>query len=324
MGKRRIRNLQKLGYSNIIGYDTRQDRREETQKKYDIRTISNLSDGFVQKPDLMIISTPPDLHLKYVNIAIKKNINFFTEVNLLLQHVIKIQKKIHGKSLIALPSSTMRFHPLIIQLKKLIQDGAVGKVLVIHHHTGQFLANWHPWEDYRKFFVSKRKTGGSREIIPVELVWLTYLFSDVESVTAKTDKVSTLDADIDDVFSMILEFKNRILCSMEIDVISIPSFRETKIIGEKGTIRCNFNEGSIEINKGSEWKKIKLRMGYVAHGYKGNTPPETLYENEIDDVISVIKKRKKSQYGFNDELKILKVLYAAELSSKKGKKIILD
>lgn len=324
MGKRRIRNLQKLGFYDITGYDTRQDRREEAEKKYHIRTISVLGNGFTDKPDLMIISTPPDLHLKYVNIAIKNNIDFFTEVNLLSQHVVKIRKKINGKSLIALPSSTMRFHPMVIKLKKLIQTGTIGKVLVIHHHAGQLLSNWHPWEDYREFFVSKRKTSGSREIIPVELVWLTYIFSDVKSIIAKADKVSMLDADIDDVFHMILEFKNKILCSMAIDVISIPSFRETKIIGEKGTIKCNFNDGHIMINKGNQWKEIKLKMGQAAKGYKRSTPPDTLYENEIENVLAVIKGQKKPQYGFDDELKILRILDAAELSSKKGKKIILD
>jgi len=323
MGKRRVRNLQKLGYDDIIGYDTRKDRREETEKKYRIRTISDLSDGFAKKPDLMIISTPPDLHLKYANMAIKKNINFFTEVNLLSQHVVKMKKKVHDKSLIALPSSTMRFHPMVMKLKKLIQSGTIGKVLVIHHHAGQLLSNWHPWEDYREFFVSKRKTGGSREIIPVELVWLTYLFSDVKSIIAKADKVSMLDADIDDVFHMILEFKNKILCSMAIDVISIPSFRETKIIGEKGTIKCNFNDGLLMINKGTQWKEIKLKMGQAAKGYKRSTPPDTLYENEIENVLAIVKGQKKSRYGFDDELKILRILDAAELSSKKGKKIIL-
>ena len=153
---------------------------------------------------------------------------------------------------------------------------------------------------------------------------MTYLFSDVKSVIAKADKVSTLDADIDDVFHMILEFKNKILCNLAVDVISIPSFRETTIIGEKGTIKCNFNDGHIMINKGNKWKEIKLKMGHVARGYKGSTPPETLYENEIENVLAVIKKRKKSEYGFDDELKILKILDAAELSSKKGKKIILN
>ena len=32
MGKRRIRNLLKLGYCDIIGFDPRNDRRKETRK----------------------------------------------------------------------------------------------------------------------------------------------------------------------------------------------------------------------------------------------------------------------------------------------------
>ena len=38
MGKRRVRNLQSLGIKNIVGFDIREDRREETEKKYQINT----------------------------------------------------------------------------------------------------------------------------------------------------------------------------------------------------------------------------------------------------------------------------------------------
>ena len=39
MGKRRIRNLLKLGYDDIIGFDPRDDRRKETRKKYKIDSV---------------------------------------------------------------------------------------------------------------------------------------------------------------------------------------------------------------------------------------------------------------------------------------------
>ena len=37
MGKRRIRNLLKLGYKDIIGFDIRTDRINEVNKKYHIK-----------------------------------------------------------------------------------------------------------------------------------------------------------------------------------------------------------------------------------------------------------------------------------------------
>lgn len=324
MGKRRIRNLLKLGYKNIVGFDTREDRRNETCKNYNVQTVSSLNYALAQKPDVMIISTPPDLHLKYANIAIKNNINFFMEVNLLSKHVKEIVRKIARKPIIASPSYTMRFHPIVKELKKLLAKKTIGKILAIHHHTGQFLPNWHPWEDYRDFFVSKRITGGARETVPVELVWLTYIFSEIKSVYGNVNKISRLDANIDDIYQILLEFKNNIHCTMVIDVVSIPPFRETKIIGEKGTILCDFNKGRIQINKGKKWKEVKLKMGKIAKGYKGNTPPETLYEEETRSFLDTIKLQKKYPYSLRDELKILRVLDAIEQSSKIGKKIILN
>ena len=324
MGKRRIRNLLKLKYDDIIGYDALESRRIEVKKNYPITVLSSFRDSLDLKPNIMIISTPPDKHLKYAKIAIKKNIHFFTEVNLLSNHVEKIIQHLQKKSIIASPSYTMHFHPLIKELKKLLIKRIIGKPLIIQHHSGQYLPNWHPWENYKNFFVSKRNTGGAKELMQVELLWLTHLFGDISSVTGNVQKVSKLDADIDDVYQTLVKFRNGILCSMIVDVLSIPSFRETKIVGEKGTIVCNFNEGLIKIYKGNKANEKILKMGQVAKGYVGSTPPETLYEEELQNFFKAIKQQKNYSYTFRDELKLLCVLDSIKESSKKKKQIILD
>ncbi|MFZ0842920.1 MAG: hypothetical protein WAN80_03470, partial [Nitrosotalea sp.] len=89
------------------------------------------------------------------------------------------------------------------------------------------------------------------------------------------------------------------------------------------TILCDFNEGYIKIGKGEKWKTIKVKMGEVAKGYKGSTPPEELYEEEMKNFLDAVKRKKKYPHSFSDELKILQVLDAIEQSSKKEKKIIL-
>ena len=323
MGKRRIRNLLKLGFKDIIGFDVTSTRRTETKKNSPILIVSSIKDALKQKPDVMIISTPPDKHLNYVQIAIKNNIDFFTEVNLISDHVKKIIQQTQKKSIISSPSFTMHFHPVIKELKKLLQKDTIGKIMIIQHHSGQYLPNWHPWEDYRKFFVAKKITGGAREMIPVELVWLTYLFNDVKSVMANVEKISDLDVKIDDVYQILMKFKNNISCTLTVDVISIPSFRETKIIGEKGTILCDFNNGDLKICKGKKMKKISLKLGNIAKGYGGSTPPETLYEEEIETFFNSVKNRKKYTYSFDEELKILQILDAIEKSSKRKQQIVL-
>src|SRR3989338_9334037 len=80
MGKRRIRNLQYLGCSDIIGFDPREDRRKEAEKTYNIKTVSSFDEGLKEKPIAVIISTPPNYHIQYAKEAAKMNINFFMEV----------------------------------------------------------------------------------------------------------------------------------------------------------------------------------------------------------------------------------------------------
>lgn len=316
MGKRRIRNLVKLGFTDIIGFDPRKDRRDETAKKYPIKVQSSLINSLKSKPEVMIISTPPDKHLKYIKIAIKNNIHFFTEVNLISKHVEEAIYLLRKKALFASPSNTMHFHPVIKELKKLLQKNVIGNPLIIHHHCGQFLPDWHPWENYHDFFVSKKQTGGAKEILYMELSWLTYLFSDIRSVFSNVEKISKLDTQIDDVYQSILKFMNNLRCTITIDVLSIPSFRETKIIGETGTIKCNFDKGEIKIFKKNKIKQISIKMGQVAKGYGGSTPPEKLYEEEMNAFLNSIKNKKKILFSFNDELKILKIINAIEKSSK--------
>ena len=62
----------------------------------------------------------------------------------------------------------------------------------------------------------------------------------------------------------------------------------------------------------------------MAKGYKGNTPADSTYVEEIKNFLDGITKKLPVRHTFNDEFKILKILDAIELSNKKGKKIIIQ
>ena len=324
MGKRRVRNLLKLGYDDIIGFDPRSDRRKESNKKYKIQTFSSIEESLSYNPKIMIISTPPDLHYPYANIAIKNNIHFFTEVNLSSTDVKKIIQKLKKKkSLVGVPSCSTLYNPVIKELSKIIKKSSTGKILTVYHHFGHYLPNWHPWEDYRKFYVSKKETGAAREVVPFELIWMTHLFSEIKSVYGQIAKISKLKTNIDDIYEILFEFKNGIHCILVIDVIASPAFSETKIITEKGVILCDHNLGLIKQNYNSKWTSKKLNMGKIAKGYKGNTGSETLYEEEMNSFMNAVLKKKKYPFLYEKELKILKILDSIEKSNKSGKKIFI-
>ena len=81
MGKRRIRNLKYLKAGEIIGFDTMEARRKEAEEKYGIKTFDDFDKAKKEQPDAFIISTPPDLHVKYAMEAAKHNKHFFMEAS---------------------------------------------------------------------------------------------------------------------------------------------------------------------------------------------------------------------------------------------------
>lgn len=321
MGKRRIRNLQKLGYNDILGFDIQKTRRDESLKKYKIEIFDNVHDALLRNPKAIVISTPPDLHLKYAMLAIKNNVDFFMELNHSSKHVKQIIKKIKYTKILAAPSCTMRYHPVVLELEKLLRKKTIGKIFQIHHYNGQNLKSWHPWENYKKFFVSKKETGGAKELVPFELNWIVYLLSSIKSVSSNVEKISDLDVDIDDIYQIHAHFKNGLVGNLIFDVIANPSFRETKLIGNRGVILCDFKKGIIQINTGKKLKIKKINLGKSAPGYTGNTPSETIYEEEIKNFLLAVKRKQKYPFDLNEDLQILEVLDAIELSSKKGKRV---
>ncbi len=316
MGKRRIRNLKNLQQNEIIGFDTREDRRKEAHEKYQISTYSDIREAIKESPDAMIISTPPDLHMRYAKIAIENNINFFTEASVVQDEMQEVIHALSKSKVIGLPSCTMRYHPIIVEVKNLLNKKAIGRPLAFLYHSGQYLPDWHPWEDYRRFYVSKRETGACREIVPFELSWLTNTFGNISSVSARKSKVSNLEADIDDIYNILIDFKNGVQGNMTVDVIARFPYRQLKILGEDGVIFADWSERIVRYyTKDTGWKENVVSDGTIEKNYIHGDGP---YVEEMNMFLKSIRKEIPPPYTFEDDFKILKILESIERSSDTG------
>jgi len=322
MGKRRIRNLKALNEDEIIGFDIKVERCKEAVEKYQIIAYSDFSECLAEKPDAIVISTPPDLHMKYAKEAIRNKIHFFTEASVVQDKMEEVIIGLKNFDIIGLPSCTMRYHPIVKKVNEVLESGKLGKVLAFTYHSGQYLPDWHPWEDYRKFYVSQKETGACREIVPFELVWLTSTFGQIRSVFADKDKLSNLDVDIDDIYNTILEFKNRIKGVLTVDVIVRTPIRQLKILTENGMITADWYENIVSFfTKEKGWSHSKIDSGKPD---KGCIHGERMYVQEMEHFIKSIKKETIQNYTFEEDLKILKVLEKIEKSSEIGTRQMIE
>jgi len=317
MGKRRIRNLQYLKAGEMVGFDPREDRRKETEELYGVKTFDSFEKALSENPDAMIICTPPDLHMKYALIAAKMNMHFFTEASVVDEGVDELIRLIRGKKIVAAPSCTMRFHPAVRKIKEITEGGTIGKPLVFTYHSGQYLPDWHPWEDYRKFYAARRDTGAAREIVPFELVWLTWIFGDVDIISCMKGKVSDLDVDIDDVYQILLKFKKGMLGHLLVDVIARAPTRIFRLLGDKGIVEWDWRKGVVRVYSAERktWEDHLIDEGQPEKGY---VVGEKMYIDEMRAFLAAIRGEAEYPYTFEEDWKILRLLYMAEKSSDSG------
>jgi predicted dehydrogenase len=313
MGRRRIRNLLFLGGHEIGGVEPVDERREEVRAEFGIRVWANFESALQWNPDAVVVSTPPDRHAEFAIAAARSGIPFFTEASVVTDGMDELLETLQDRSIVAAPSCTMRFNPAVRLMKERLEAGAIGRPLAFTHHVGQYLPDWHPWEDYRRFYVARRETGAAREIVPFELNWLTFLFGRVRAAGCLRGKLSDLDADIDDVYVTLLEFETGLFGSMVIEVISRPAVRRARIIGEEGTLEWDWTDRVVREWKatGTEWQEF--RDPPPVDGPGGKWVAENMYIEEMRAFLGAVEDdREPYPFTVEEDYELLRVLLELE------------
>lgn len=312
MGKRRIRCLKNLGYEDILGFDLSPNRRKEAEEKYAIKTIDDIKNLNFIEINALIISTPPDKHNEYINLAIEKKKPAFVEASVILEGLEKLNTLAKKENVFIAPSCTMEFHPAIKDIKKLVKNGDYGKVTNFTYHCGQYLPDWHPWENVKDYYVSKKETGGCREIVPFELTWILDVMGFPKKVIGHHGKTMNVGADIDDTYVFSMDFGGS-YGNLTIDVVSRYATRSLILNTEDGQILWKWNENVVNlydaINK--RWIYYNYPEGQTAEGYNKNIS-ENMYVDELKSFIDEIDGKGKFPNSLDEDIKILKILYVLD------------
>lgn len=314
MGKRRIRCLKSLNIrdEDIIGYDIRKDRREEVNNLYNVKTVEYFNPNILNEVDAIIISTPPDKHLEYIIYAIDYNKPAFVEASVILEGLEEVNKYAKEKNVLICPSCTLFFHPTINEIAKIVNEKKYGKITNFSYHSGQYLPDWHPWESIYEFYVSKRETGGAREIVTFELTWITKVFGLPKDIKGYFKKTFNFGCDIDDTYAITIEFED-FLGTLVVDVVSRKAIRKLNLNFENAYLFWDWDLRKIEIYDANNGKTIILEQQYgtSAEGYNKNIIEE-MYIEEINSFINAIEKKCNFPNSLDEDIFVLKLLQKIE------------
>ncbi len=319
MGKRRVRNLRALGVNDIVGFDNRQDRREEAISKYDIPVLDSINTEVVRQNgfDALVISVPPAIHQVYMDMAAHLGIPFFVEASVVDHGLDDIIKTVKEKNLIAAPSGTLFFHNGIRKIYEIVRSGELGKISNITYHSGQYLPDWHTYEKVSDFYVSQKETGGAREIVPFELTWITKLFGFPDTVIGAYLKTIIIEGaeDIEDTYNAILHYKDGLLINLTIDVVSRFGTRKLLINGSDKQLRWSWEDQLIEIYNPTtnQWDTHQYDSIEAHEGYNKNIT-EQMYIDEMNNFLNATLCKEKFFNDLEYDRNVLRLLYTIEQS----------
>ena len=308
MGRRRIRLMQAAGGHEIVGVNRSAERRAQVEKELGIKAYATLAEAVAAaKPEAALLCTAPASHGPTVLECIDAGLHVFMEINLLGDWYAEAQAKAKEKGVKLFISST----PVYRRETKYIADAVGGAPVGYLYHCGQYLPDWHPWEDYHGFFAAKKETNGCREILCVELPWIEKAFGKIKAVRVMSGRLTSLDIDFPDHYMVSVEHKSGTKGMYCQDVVARKGLRRLEVFSEKLHI---FWEGTPDTLSEYDFeakvlKPVKLYGGEVVQDGRYNANIiENAYSDELQAFFDYVVKGVEPPYTFDEDAHTLAVV----------------
>ena len=314
MGKRRIRLIYKYSETiQILGVDTNEERRETCEKKYGMEVYNSLTNAVDKTQiDCAFVCTSPLSHSGIITQCLDKDLHVFTELNLVADGYEKNIDLAKRKNLVLFISSTFLYRDEVKYIKNLVHH--TKSVFNYTYHVGQYLPDWHPWENYKNFFVGDKRTNGCRELFAIELPWLSDVFGKIIKVDVIKSKMSNLDIDYADNYFVFVQHSSGCKGTLAVDVVSRKAVRNLEIFNEELHLQWDGSPRGLYVYDYEAKKDNNIQL-YDKIDQLDNYSSiivENSYMNEVQTFFNVVKGQMTQMYTFEEDWNIIKLIDSIE------------
>ena len=317
IGERHIKNLIVLDAGSIIVADTNPDRLEYIKEKYFLEVYDDVDAAFATRPDIVLVCTPPPLHIPMAMKAVDHGCHVFIEKPLShsLEHVDGFLAKAKKKQRIVFVGYNLRFQKGIRLMKQLLDEGAIGKALAIRAEFGQYLPDWRPSQDYTKSYTAHQSMGGGIILDGShEIDYVRWFLGEITEVSCFAGILGSLDVDVEDTAEILLKTDQGMLADIHLDFLQRIYSRTCKIIGTQGTLLWDYTENTVKLYsaKTKEWKTFPVQA-----------EPNEMYLEEMKHFLACVNEKAVPLIDGHAAKTVLEIALAAKKSATVGKAIHL-
>ena len=330
VGQRHLRNLRLLlgDDLDILAYRQRRnspvltnemavEQGGDLESKYRLRVFADLAEALAERPEAVIISNPTSLHLATARAAAEAGCHLFIEKPLAheMEGVPDLLDLIERRKLVTFVGYQWRFNPCLVALKAAIEANTIGRVIAARARFGEYLPNWHPYEDYRQSYAARRELGGGVLLTQIhDFDYLGWLFGWPRRLFCVGGKLSRLEIDVEDTASTLMECTvdgQTVPVHLQQDYLTNPGERSCEVLGESGKIAANLTDAILRVWTADGKLATQQQFDVIDRN--------KLFLDELRHFLACLDGAEKSHIPASEGARSLQVALAARESMASGK-----
>jgi predicted dehydrogenase len=239
IGKRHARVLGGLGVRDLRACDPSAEQRQSLQEQVpSVKLCESFERGLAERPDTVLICTPPALHIPMARQALDAGCHVLTEKPLSdrLDGADELAALAGKRGKIVMVALCFRFHAGLLKAKRYLEAGRIGRLVSVRALMGEHLPDVRP--DYRNLFSARQ--GGAFDLMHDIDLAIWFAGQPVRTVQALHGTYSDIGIEAPDVVEILMDFEDRCLASVHLDFFQRPRRRQIELIGTAGVITVEF------------------------------------------------------------------------------------
>jgi len=264
IGERYIRNLWELGHKNIVVL-RRKNLPFRNIAQARVQVTTSWDEALLLRPKIAFVCNPTSMHLSSAMVCVENGIHVLVEKP--LSHTIdglpELAAKAIEKNTLVQVGYMMRFHPFLNKVFQLILHESFGKLLQIQSHWGEYLPDWHPWEDYRESYAAKSALGGGVALTLSHDLDLANWMAGAKVIKCQKNFNfrSGLQVDVESGADFLLQYGNGVNANVHLNYFQKVKERFYQYIFEDAVVKIDFFRNELIVSK-KEGETIEYLEGF--------------------------------------------------------------
>lgn len=313
IGVRHLNNLHALGVRELGAVRTRNLPPPVQIVPTEVQLFQRLDQALKQNFDLVVVANPTSLHLKTLVEALKAGCHVYVEKPVAHEkrYLSGLARYVDPRGSRVLVGCQLRMHPGLRKIETWMQEGRLGKIYSVQVDLGEYLPDWHPWEDYRQSYAARADQGGGVILTLIhELDYLYWLFGKPKHVFAVGGHRTSLEVTAEDTALISFETEQGICIQLRMDYWRKPPVRYMNIVAEKGIVDWDYPSRLTTLKQNGQvveavalvpsWDRNELFLSMMKEfieGIPGRSIPRVTLQEGMDVLNIALAARKSLRTG---------------------------